>query len=520
VKRVAAGAGGASKKRSTARGSITVEDDCSDDETDSNQSHFDSEEEGAVDCLNLPDHYDGGDGDNSEEEGEGPPAASSSSAPPAGIADALLWCTSTMMFIESHDLRSVPAVPPLPGGQVPEAVGLAEPITSVLPTFKGRNPGTRVNKTPGAPVVSTAADFFFLMWDMVMLGIFVAATNAYGQFNIARWNTVTIQEFKSFLAIVLYLGVVKYPKRSMPWQRKGKYSSPWVRSVMKEYRFEQILRCWHWTDTSNISDRERKRRNKENSFIGTVKSNSKGIPKDKVFKKTGRDKHARGEHNCEKMEVDIHGVKRNIFFVSWMDNKPVHFISTIFSKMSQVLRVVKEGGMYIGKRLIPIPTITMLYNRIMGGTDQFDQMLSYYRTRVSTKRWQTRVFTHFLMVAVVNASILYRLDKKPTRDQPGHDLLSYIDLLIDELATTTEERQEAEGMAEDALEKRFCGLHIPVQGPIDDDGNRCRRLCVICKSRISSFCIQCNVALCFATSFDGPAECFEQYHTRSLDSTK
>ncbi len=110
VKRVAAGAGGASKKRSTARGSITVQDDCNDDETDSNQSHFDSEEEGAVDCLNLPDCYNGGDADNSEEEGEGPPAAaaaSSSSGPPAVIADALLWCTSTMMFIESHDLRSV-----------------------------------------------------------------------------------------------------------------------------------------------------------------------------------------------------------------------------------------------------------------------------------------------------------------------------------------------------------------------------------------------------------------------------
>ncbi len=103
---------------------------------------------------------------------------------------------------------------PLPGGQVPEAVALAEPITNVLPTFKGRNPGTRVNKTPGAPLVFTAADFFFLMWDTMMLGMFVAATNAYGAFNIARWKTLTIQEFKSFLVIVLYLGVVKYPKRS------------------------------------------------------------------------------------------------------------------------------------------------------------------------------------------------------------------------------------------------------------------------------------------------------------------
>ncbi len=70
-------------------------------------------------------------------------------------------------------------------------------------------------------------------------------------------------------------------------------------------------------------------------------------------------------------------------------------------------------------------------------------------------------------------------------------------------------------MAEDALEKRFCGQHILV----DDDGNRYMRLCVICKSRISTFCKQCNAALCFATSFDGSAECFEQYHTRPPVST-
>jgi hypothetical protein len=149
-----------------------------------------------------------------------------------------------------------------------------------------------------------------------------------------------------------------------------------------------------------------------------------------------------------------------------MDNKPVHFISTICSKISEVLRVVKEGGLYVGKRLIPIPTITMLYNRsIMGDTDQFDQLLSYYRTRVVTKRWQTRIFTHFLLVAVVNASILYRLDKKLTRGQPGYDLLSFLNLLIDELATTTEERQEAEYMSEDKLASRFVDFTVLSRAP-------------------------------------------------------
>jgi hypothetical protein len=176
LKRVAAVAAGPSKKKTSATGSITVEDACSDDETDSNQSHFDSEEEGPVDCLDLPEQYDGGDADNSEEEEEAPSAAdpaSSSSAVPASIADALVWCNLNMVSLNSHDLRSVPAAAALPVGQVPQAVGLVEPITNLLPVFKGRHPGTLVNKTPGAPLVFTPADFFMLMWDTVMLGSFL-----------------------------------------------------------------------------------------------------------------------------------------------------------------------------------------------------------------------------------------------------------------------------------------------------------------------------------------------------------
>ena len=85
--------------------------------------------------------------------------------------------------------------------------------------------------------------------------------------------------------------------------------------------------------------------------------------------------------------------------------------------------------------MIKIPTVAMLYNQCMGGTDQFDQMLSYYKTTIKTKRWQTRIFTHFLMCAVVNASILFRLDNDLEKSDPGGDLLSFINLLIDQLAT-------------------------------------------------------------------------------------
>jgi len=45
------------------------------------------------------------------------------------------------------------------------------------------------------------------------------------------------------------------------------------------------------------------------------------------------------------------------------------------------------------------------------------------------------MFTHFLQYAVVNASILYRDDKKIVRGNPGYNLKSFMDLLIKQLAT-------------------------------------------------------------------------------------
>ena len=35
----------------------------------------------------------------------------------------------------------------------------------------------------------------------------------------------------------------------------------------------------------------------------------------------------------------------------------------------------------------------------MGGTDRFDQQLSYYKSTIKTKRWQPRIFTHFISAA-------------------------------------------------------------------------------------------------------------------------
>ena len=147
-----------------------------------------------------------------------------------------------------------------------------------------------------------------------------------------------------------------------------------------------------------------------------------------------------------------------------MDNKPVHFVSTFATKWSDFSRVVKEQMRYVGKQTIKIPTLAMIYNACMGGTDMFDQICSYYRTTFKSKRWQIRLFIHFFMAAAVNAHILYIVGGGEemkvvglVRGDKGFDLLSFIGLLIDQLCM----KLPAKGATDSEHPGRFTGCHVP-----------------------------------------------------------
>jgi len=511
-----------------------------------------------------------------------------------------------------------------------------EDVKGVLPKFNPRgNVGSRVNKTPGAPLVTTVLQYFSLFFCSMILGRFIDQTNKYGKYNYKRWKDVDLAEFKTFLAIILHFGIVKYPQRDMPWRKNSKFSSIWVQERMREYRFNQLLRCWHW-DATVCSPKERAEKNKADCFwtvksfldklagnflhwydpdyrcnidegvfgfkgrhrarcynpnkpekwhfksfclncsttgylmnffmyqgkdeqrpagvsataypvhkltepdkfrgkniilatdnwytsialaiyllffqiylFGTCRANVAGAPKSKIFKKTGKGKKSRGAMNCEQTKTSVDGQWLPIFFTSWMDNKPVHFISTFATKKGVVGRVEKVNNVYTGKRDVDIPTLAMIYNWCMGGTDQFDQMLSYYKTTIKTKRWAVRIFTHFLMCAVVNAHILYKLDNNLTRNEKGFQLLDFIDMLTDQLSTTIEERND-----EGSDNHRYSGPHTPLLCTRCTGTTSGRGYCFICRKRIQQYCLQCNVPLCFAQAGDKKPSCFAQFHTK------
>jgi len=123
----------------------------------------------------------------------------------------------------------------------------------------------------------------------------------------------------------------------------------------------------------------------------TVKTNQEGLPKDGIFHRTGATKQDRGYCEVRYQEVsnaDTEGVeqKRNLYFVSWMDNKPVHILSTFDTFLDFVKRVAKVAKKFAGHIQLAIPKIIKIYNKLMGDADGMDQHIVYYKPRVKSRR--------------------------------------------------------------------------------------------------------------------------------------
>ena len=139
----------------------------------------------------------------------------------------------------------------------------------------------------------------------------------------------------------------------------------------------------------------------------------------------------------------------------------------------------------------------------MGGTDQMDQNLYYYKTRVRSKKWQIRVFTHFLQSSVCNSKVNYCQDR-----EPDIKMLGFIEKLIRQLATPHlrkpgPKKDSKSEERSDRLSRKFVGKHSPyfLRGGKDKEGKsiEVRKRCKVCHQKTQSGCRTCQIALCLAS---------------------
>lgn len=202
----------------------------------------------------------------------------------------------------------------------------------------------------------------------------------------------------------------------------------------------------------------------------------------------------------------------SVVCVKWFDNKCVALASNCIGvgtldKAHWFDKVSKQ------KISIDRPQIVKDYNLNMGGVDLMNQMISYYRIFIRSKKWTLRMITHFIDFAIINSWIEYRIDcqNAAVHKRQIMDLLAFRMKLADQLVyfqtntkrtarITLEEvksKQDRSGKREFRTDKniryeecQICRIHIIIQIALTSRTKKRDIFCCICKnaSMIPSFC--------------------------------
>jgi len=131
---------------------------------------------------------------------------------------------------------------------------LLGPINSRLTTY---NPRILWSQNFLA-LLPTFANLFDLFWLVSISQTIVEETNYYATrvnmdeniYGGPQWELVSL-ESKTFIAIVLYMGMKQQPNVKTYWHKKGSiFHCPTISSLMFCNRFQLLTRCLHVTDPS------------------------------------------------------------------------------------------------------------------------------------------------------------------------------------------------------------------------------------------------------------------------------
>ena len=234
----------------------------------------------------------------------------------------------------------------------------------------------------------------------------------------------------------------------------------------------------------------------ETFSAGTVRSNRKFLPKSSVPSDKAMKK---GDVACFR--------SNDIWYVKWMDNRPVHMLSNYLHAypLSDVKRRKKGSA---EKETVSCPDVVVKYNASMGGVDIMDQKkVTYQFDHRSRSKYYLRPVFDLIDISVNNAFIIY--DKVSSQE----------DKLDAKAFRRTVARQ---------LIGRFCNRKRPLlSAPIMKKKTRLchsfpahtlektdvRQRCKLCsrnkiQNRTNNKCVECNIYLCFIKGRD----CFKLYH--------
>jgi hypothetical protein len=164
------------------------------------------------------------------------------------------------VWIPSEISEWVPTGRPTRGGTIP--VGDQSVESWTFPDYTGQTQSDKAT-----PARASAASYFLLFFCDLLLNNFISQTNAFAEASKhKKWKSLNIEEFKRFLAVIIFLGVNKVPRMKMAWTKGSPFFNGFISNIMKWHRFRAILSCWHWQNNYGMSETERRAKNKANGF--------------------------------------------------------------------------------------------------------------------------------------------------------------------------------------------------------------------------------------------------------------
>jgi hypothetical protein len=216
--------------------------------------------------------------------------------------------------------------------------------------------------------------------------------------------------------------------------------------------------------------------------------------------------------------------------VKWYDTRSVCLVSNYIGsgQLETIRRWDKKQKMYVN---IERPEIVTVYNTSMGGVDKIDQLISYYRTFIRSRKWTLRMIVHAFDFIVANYWLQYLKDadhyyinKKKRKDllhfrmelaenlikenqnitptrrgRPRTDTGENLDISIKPKARKVDSSQPSNDVRKDKFD------HFP-KFDTKENTSRCKN--PGCNGKTHVFCTKCNIHLCFNSTNN----CFFNFH--------
>ncbi|XP_067271486.1 piggyBac transposable element-derived protein 4-like [Pseudorasbora parva] len=216
-------------------------------------------------------------------------------------------------------------------------------IEPTRPIFRPRN-------TPGPQLMSNSScsplQYFDLFFSKSVMKTIVSNSNAYGAKRQEgkkeeEWRDISVKDFKSFLALVIYMGLLKCFKLTDYWRKSEIYSLPFPAQIMSGRKFLWICAALHLSDPKVDAENDEKKGTPEYDRLCRIKPLYQDI----------RDACRASFHPFQNISIDErmvaskarHGLKQ------YMKNKPTKWGYKLFVLADSLCGYTWDFFIYEGK---------------------------------------------------------------------------------------------------------------------------------------------------------------------------